>query len=284
MGPAFAVHARARRRPGMAKDHIRTVRQRGQGLVTAPHLRLRRRACRHRACSGICRRSTRRSRSSACPCGGREEEYGEKLQIGGGKERMASLLTTSFVRGTASRRCRGPAGDAGRGTSARPRSTRRRWWRPDASRHAGRRRVSPRRTTRAGRSRSPRRRRNVRPGRARARGGRRPRASRFGTSWRATSCPRRSRRRTSLRTRRFAAWRAFRRGAGDRGFPQRDARGRRRRPVLRVRHRQQLHRGTRTCRRRHWSSRRSVIQKESGRRCSPSTASASRTDTSTSRI
>ena len=28
-----------------------------------------------------------------------EEEYGEKLKIGGGKERMASLLTDEFVRG-----------------------------------------------------------------------------------------------------------------------------------------------------------------------------------------
>ena len=30
-----------------------------------------------------------------------EEEYGEKLKIGGGKERMASLLTDDFVRANA---------------------------------------------------------------------------------------------------------------------------------------------------------------------------------------
>ena len=64
-----------------------------------------------------------------------EEEYGEKLAIAGGKERMTSLLTEDFVRdGRAPDRSRGPEGRPWpTGTVARPRSTPR-WSRPAACR------------------------------------------------------------------------------------------------------------------------------------------------------
>ena len=61
-----------------------------------------------------------------------EEEYAEKLRIGGGKERMASLLTAEFVREhglPGDPRARGSCWPSG--TVARPRSTRR-WCAPGA--------------------------------------------------------------------------------------------------------------------------------------------------------
>ena len=71
-----------------------------------------------------------------------EEEYAEKLKIGGGKERMASLLTAEFVRGQRpARRSRGPEGAAGRLAQAQDRASTRRWSR--AGRLPGRARASP---------------------------------------------------------------------------------------------------------------------------------------------
>ena len=78
-----------------------------------------------RSATGIGRPSTRRFAEFGLPVEWSEEEYGRKLQIAGGKERMASELTPEFVRAN------GLPEDAGRtaradsrsGTSARPRST-----------------------------------------------------------------------------------------------------------------------------------------------------------------
>ena len=89
-----------------------------------------------------------------------EEEYAEKLRIGGGKERMASLLTDEFVRRQrpAGRR-RGPEGAAGRLAPAQDRDLQ-----GDGARRAPARRApaspgsSTRRCRPAGRWPSPRRR------------------------------------------------------------------------------------------------------------------------------
>ena len=60
-------------------------------------LRLRRRAGRHRALRAPARLQ-RDLRAGGLPVRWSEADYGEKLLIGGGKERMASLLTDDFVR------------------------------------------------------------------------------------------------------------------------------------------------------------------------------------------
>ena len=93
-----------------------------------------------------------------------EEEYGRLLQIGGGKERMATLLTPEFVAGgRAIPRSRG-AGGRGR-PLARPQdgASIPRWWRPGScGRGPASRASSKRRSTPAGGSawpRPPRRRR-----------------------------------------------------------------------------------------------------------------------------
>ena len=80
----------------MAERHLHALRQRGQGLVTALIF----------DCDGVLADTERFGHLPAfnqtfaefgLPVRWSEEEYGEKLQIGGGKERMASLLTPEFV-------------------------------------------------------------------------------------------------------------------------------------------------------------------------------------------
>ena len=95
-----AVRGRGARHGRRSHAH---VRQRRQGVVSRMTPAPGARSSTATACwptpsaTGICPRSTRPSPSSGCRCTGRLEEYGDKLLIGGGKERMASLLTPEFV-------------------------------------------------------------------------------------------------------------------------------------------------------------------------------------------
>ena len=213
-----------------------------------------------------------------------EEEYGEKLTIAGGKERMASLLTEDFVRDN--------------GLPADPEGQR-------AMLAEWHRRKTEIYTEMVAAGRLP-----ARPGVARiiaaaldagwalavastsseasvravlehVAGA--DQAARFALVLAGDVVPKKKPAPDIYQLAVDAARRRARRCARDRGLPQRAARGRRRRPGLR-RHRQQLHRETRTSRRRCWSCRRSAIRTESGPRCSPTTASASPRTSSPSRI
>ena len=132
MGPAVAVQGRA---DGGDADGVRPhrpLREFGPGLVTALIF----------DCDGVLSDTERHGHLPAfnetfaelgLPVHWSEEEYADKLLIGGGKERMARLLTPSSspVPGfpgtrTASRSCWGP------GTCARRRSTRTSWRKADS--------------------------------------------------------------------------------------------------------------------------------------------------------
>ena len=195
-----------------ARPHRACSAARARPGEPAADLRLRRRARRHRARRPPARvqPDVRRVRPAGALVARRSTR--EKLEIGGGKERMASLLTPEFVaRGRAARRTpRASASCWPSGTRARPRSTRR--WSPRARCPAGPgspRDHRARRSTPAGRWRWPR----PRP--------RRP----CGRCWSTSSGPERAARLPGARRRHRAAQEA---GAGH--LPAR-ARAARRRPA-----------------------------------------------------
>ena len=160
-----------------------------------------------------------------------EEEYGERLKIGGGKERIASLFDDPRGRARA---------DRSRCTSARPRSTRRSSAPAGCPAARASRASSTRRSPRAGRSRSPPRPPRSPSARCSSTSSA-PRPPRASPSSPATSCPPRSPTRASTCSRSSELGVDPRRRARRRGLAQRPARRRRRRPALR-RDPEQLHR------------------------------------------
>ena len=206
---------RARRRRRLARPPERA----------GAHLRLRRRARRHRARrppAGV-QPDVRRGR----PAGAwSEEEYGEKLRIGGGKERMASLLTADSSARTACPRMPTARGSCWPPGTAQDRDLHRDRRGRLPARPGHRARSSTRRSPRAGSwpSRPPRPSRRCGPCSSTSVGPTRPRASR---SSRATSCPRSPPGHYRLALEDLG--RCRRRRPRHRGFPQRSAGGGQRR-------------------------------------------------------
>ena len=128
--PAGAVRRPARRGDRDGQGAHPDVRQRRQGVVTRPHLRLRRRARRHRARRPPASPSTRRSREFGLPLEWSEEEYGreaaDRRRQGADGQRADARVRPRPTGCPTTPRARPPSWPTG--TGARPRSTPR--WSP----------------------------------------------------------------------------------------------------------------------------------------------------------